>query len=320
MERLDYAQFVRARSDFDAVVARYGDGLSSCSLSPWQLSAHDSMADADPADGRRHLIYASEHAWLAMVEFSTPHVYVPFESTWMFACPLVGEPRAALELLAAVVREERGELRALLLGGLPLGGDLHRLLASGASKSGYTEQEGVESCIIDLGQGGLGSWLARRTRNFRRSAVRATFPAGVEVVDGQALLPDEAFARILSIQARSRKARDDEDIFSIPMYHDFYLQLLRDVHASGELRLSFAVRGGEDLAYHFGFTRGPHYRGYQMSFVEEARPLGLGTALQMHHLRRAEEEGVTRYDLGMLAPYKERWCDRIDRSVIAMLQ
>lgn len=321
MERLDYAQFVAMRHEFDAMAAGSERAMSSCTLSPWQLSAHGSMGvEPGVADTRRHLIYRSDRAWLALVEFSTPHVYVPFESAWMFACPLVGEPLAALQLLAAVVGEHAKELRAILLGGLPKGGELHAMLSGATSGGGYAEQEGTESCIIDLGAGGLDGWLARRTRNFRRSVSRASLPTSVEVVDGQGVSPEESFERILRVQERSYKARDGDDIFTIPMYRDFYSSLLRDLHASGELRLSFAVRNGEDLAYHFGFTRGVHYRGFQMSFVEEARPLGLGTALQMLHLHRAEEEGVTRYDLGMLAPYKERWCDRIDRTVLAILQ
>ena len=325
MERLDYGQFVLARDEFDAMAALSRAPMSSCSFSPWQLSAHDAMGDASESgpgqgDRRQHLIYRSERAWLALVEFSTPQVYVPFESAWMFACPLVGEPVAALELLAEVAAKHRHELRAMLLGGLPRGGPLHTLLSSAVSQGGYGEQEGTESCIIDLSAGGVDGWLGRRTKNFRRSALRATLPADVEIVDGQGVEPEEAFARIQRIQGRSYKARDGEDLFATPMYRDFYRALLADVHASGELRLSFAVRDGQDLAYHFGFTRGIHYRGYQMSFVEEARPLGLGTALQMLHLRRAEEEGATRYDLGMLAPYKERWCDRVERTVIAILQ
>ncbi len=321
MERLDYAQFVAARHEFDAMAALSGDAMSSCTLSPWQLSAHGSMGvEPDAPDTRRHLIYRSDRAWLALVEFSAPHVYVPFESAWMFACPLVGEPTAALQLLATVVRDHAHELRAILLGGLPKGGQLHRMLAGAASRGGYAEQEGTESCIIDLGRGGIGGWLARRSRNFRRSASRATLSDGVEVIDGLALPPEEAFERILRVQERSYKALDGEDIFTMPMYLEFYRRLLHDVHASGELRLTFAMRKGEDLAYHFGFTRGAHYRGYQMSYVEDARSLGLGTALQMLHLERAEKEGVTRYDLGMLAPYKERWCDRIDHTVMAILQ
>ncbi|WP_419190838.1 hypothetical protein [Saltatorellus ferox] len=56
-----------------------------------------------------------------------------------------------------------------------------------------------------------------------------------------------------------------------------------------------------------------------MSFAEEARSLGLGTALQKRHLEHAETDGVTRNDVGMLASYKERGVDRIERAVIVVL-
>ncbi len=39
----------------------------------------------------------------------------------------------------------------------------------------------------------------------------------------------------------------------------------------------------------------------------------------MGHLRQTAAGGRWRYDLGMLAPYKLRWCDRVERSVIAVI-
>lgn len=322
MERLDYSQFVEARRDFDAAVVRSGGLAGSCWLSPWQISAHDSMNRLEKRP-RKHLIYRDGGAWLAMNEYDIPGAYVPFESAWMFACPLVGEPAAATQLLLRVVERHRLELGALLLGGVPDGGELHRRLREFRGRDGFRyrgEEPGAESCIIDLGEGGLDGWLGRRSPNFRRTARRAHLPSGAEVVDGLDLAVEDAFTRIVAIQARSYKARQDGDIFELPAYRDFYRRLLADVHASGELRLTFVSVDGVDLAYHFGFTRGAHYRGYQMSYAEEARALGLGTALQMMHLHRAEAEGATRYDMGMLAPYKERWCDRIERGAVVILQ
>ncbi|QDV05101.1 hypothetical protein Poly30_05960 [Planctomycetes bacterium Poly30] len=322
MERLEYSQFVEARREFDAAVLGSGDLAGSCWLSPWQIAAHDSM-NRGGDEPRRHLIYRSEEAWLALIEYEIPGAYLPFESTWMFACPLVGEPAAAADLLLRVIERHRRELRAILVGGVPVGSELHRRLRGLQGADGFgarAEQEGTESCIIDLSEGGIEGWLARRSKNFQRSARRARLPAGADVADGLTLAPDDTYARILDIQQRSHKAAKGEDIFSTPVYRDFYRRLLGDLHASGELRLTFVSQGGVDLAYHFGFTRAHHYRGYQMSFAEEARSLGLGTALQMLHLERAEAEGATRYDMGMLAPYKERWVDRVERSVLVVLQ
>ena len=218
MERLDYDQFVAARHEFDDVVALSGGMAGSCWWSPWQIAAHDSMgrnrsrgvSPGEATQDRKHLIYRTDRAWLALVEFEVPGVYVPFEQTWMFGCPLVGEPRAAMGLLAAVTQAHQGELRGIMLGGVPKGGELQQLLGRVVGED--NEQEGTESCLIDL-SGGVDPWLARRSRNFRRTAQRATLPPDISVVDALVRSPD--FGAFL-------KERDDALAFHLMLDLECY--------------------------------------------------------------------------------------------------
>ncbi|MEM6916275.1 MAG: GNAT family N-acetyltransferase, partial [Verrucomicrobiota bacterium] len=68
-------------------------------------------------------------------------------------------------------------------------------------------------------------------------------------------------------------------------------------------------------AYIFGGIRGETYRGFQMGFDEAERKAGLGVLLQHENLKARAEEGITTYDLGMYAEYKERWADRREEFV-----
>ena len=52
-----------------------------------------------------------------------------------------------------------------------------------------------------------------------------------------------------------------------------------------------------------------------MSYVDSAKDRGIGNALQIENITRVAAEGVTRYDLGMHSPYKERWADTRDAYI-----
>lgn len=76
-----------------------------------------------------------------------------------------------------------------------------------------------------------------------------------------------------------------------------------------------ARREGVDLAHIFGGVAGGTYRGLQMSYRDSVRDLALGNRLQIENLRRCADEGIVTYDLGMHAPYKERWTDRWEKRI-----
>jgi CelD/BcsL family acetyltransferase involved in cellulose biosynthesis len=193
---------------------------------------------------------------------------------------------------------------------------MHTALRSLESRSRVCrDYPGTDVMMIDLGDG-LEAWLGRRSRKFRRTLRESLEEVpGLEILDLSGENPAVLFERLLAIQRRTYKWRQGTDIFQIPGYAAFYRQLLADLQAAGGLRVLVARRDGVDLAHIFGGVRGSVYRGLQMSYAEEARDLALGNRLQFENLGRCADEGIVTYDLGMHAPYKERWADRAESRV-----
>lgn len=308
MTRLTLAEF-RARSgEYDEAVARTPGVSPFCSRSLWQLAAHDHLHRTPPDS--RHLIVEASGSWLAFVEREQAGVFYPFESAWMFGCPLIGAIDEAIDLLSRSAKEWITGPAGFCISGVPVGGELHTklsLIKPGARH--YQEFPTTDCMIIDLG-GGIDAWLDRRSKKFRRTLRHATEGTDVEIVTFGEETPDELFQRIIGVQKQTYKWSEGTDIFQFPDYAAFYRSLLAELHRRCELRLLFARSGGKDIAYIFGGIIGHTYRGLQMSYVEEFQSRGLGNRLQWETLRRCADEGITRYDLGMHAPYKERWADR----------
>ncbi|HRQ88848.1 MAG TPA: GNAT family N-acetyltransferase [Bacteroidia bacterium] len=315
MERLTLAQFRERSEDCErAVVAASSDGTVFCDGPLWQLAAHDHL-HRTPVEAR-HLIAERDGAWLlfAEQEQESPGILFPLEAAWMFGCPLVGEPEPAVDLLIEAGRQEPGLV--VFIGGVEHQGGLHRQLHRVRSRpGGIREFPGTDVMLIDLADG-VDAWLERRSKKFRRTLRTACEDDGaIGLADVSSEPPERLFDRILAVQRRTYKWREGTDIFLLPEYRAFYRDLLSGLHRTGHLRVIFATRDGEDLAYIFGGILGRSYRGLQMSYIDECRDLGLGNRLQLENLRRCAEEGIATYDLGMHAPYKERWADRIERRV-----
>jgi CelD/BcsL family acetyltransferase involved in cellulose biosynthesis len=205
---------------------------------------------------------------------------------------------------------------AFFIGGLTVDGAVHRALQALRPVSRcWREYPGMDLMQIDLGEG-FEAWEGRRSKKLRRS-IRGleTAVAGLEIIDLSKEAPDEIFARILAIQRASYKWQEGTDIFQMSGYAAFYRALLGGLHATGNLRVLIARRDGIDLAHIFGGVAGTTYRGLQMSYIEEARDLGLGNRLQLENLRRCADGGIVTYDLGMHSPYKERWADRCEKRI-----
>ncbi len=318
MNRLDLSEFRERAGAFDAAVEATPGVCGFCSGSLWQLAAHDHLHGTAPE--RRHLLLERDGTWLAFAEQEPSGVLLPLEAAWMFGCPLAGDPGAALALLLDAARAERdtsGRPFVVFLGGMVRGGAMHlaALQTLSGRGRGLRQHECTDAMRIDLDEG-VEAWLARRSRKFRRSLGEpATAPPGVSFEDASRGEPDELFERILAVQRRSYKWREGADIFQLPEYREFYRALLRGLRNGGGLRLLFARRDGEDLAHIFGGVAGRRYRGLQMSYIEAARDFGLGNRLQLENLRLCAAEGIVDYDLGMPAPYKERWADRREERV-----
>lgn len=315
MNRLDLAE-LRARAEDQSTAAAATPGVCPfCSGAKWQLAAQDHI-HADGESGKR-LLAERDGAWLALAERTETGILLPLEAAWIFGSPLVGPVDAALGLLVDAVATERsrpGAAMAVLLGGLVRNGSMHRagLAALGGRGRGLREIECTGSMLIELGDG-VDAWLERRSRKFRRGLPDDGGPPdGIVLEDASGGEPEALFHRLVAVQHRTYKWSEGTDIFQIPAYAAFYRQLLADLRACGALRLLFATRDGIDLAHSFGAVVADRYRGLQMSYAEEARELSLGNWLQVENLRRRAAEGVAVYDLGMPAPYKERWADRLE--------
>ncbi len=311
MQRLTLEEF-RKRAVEVAVAAVGTPGVSAlCSGPLWQLAAHDFL---HPADERRgHFIVEEDGNWLIFVVRERDGVCFPFESAWMFSCPVLGDPDRLAGMILALPQLLAGPV-GLCLGGMRCDGPLHealRRLRPFARR--YSEFSVTECMIIDLDEG-VERWVGRRSPKFRRTLRAAEKEGGIEIVAAGDETAEALFARVLAIQQQTYKWREGTDIFQSPEYAGFYRSLLGGLRDQGQLRLLFARRGDEDLAYIFGGVAGETYRGLQMSYREDLRSLGLGNRLQWENLRRCEAEGITRYDLGMHSPYKERWADRREEN------
>ena len=331
MKRLRYSEFLARRGEYDDAVARTPDVAAFCSASAWILAARACLrpGEAEESGGAPRLREAGPDAESGVFVATEPETgswlvfrrsdegyWQPFEGSWLFACPLAGpDPAATVAFL-----EKTGRALAMtgpaafLVGGVPAGGSLHRALSdAGRRARRHVEFPATDCMTIDLSDG-VGGWLARRSRKFRRSLAAAEnrrAAAGIEIAPAPPdQTPDDLFARLMAVQGRTEKWKAGTDIFHHADCRDFYRELLGDLRESGALRLLFARRGGEDIAHIFGGVFPGTYRGLQMSYAAEWSGVGVGNALQLENLRRSAAEGVTLYDLGMPSDYKERWADR----------
>ena len=62
------------------------------------------------------------------------------------------------------------------------------------------------------------------------------------------------------------------------------------------------------------------YRGLQLSYNDDFRPLSLGNCVQMEMIENLCDEHVDSYDLGTDMPYKARWGEQtFETSIIAIM-
>ena len=311
MNRFTWDEFLERASDFDETVARTPEIATFCSSLLWQRTAMEHFFV--PGDGDDLFIVEEEGIWIVFAERENRRIYYPLEACWMFGCPLVGDPAGAFDLLRRAKDQYLIGPAGFCFGGIRIGGALQEQIRHRRdSFLQYEEFPGTDCMEIDL-RDGFEGWWERRSRRFRKNMDRLSLPGGASIEDRGSEDPDTVMKLILDIQQRIYKSGEGNDIFAEPSYRAFYESLLRELHGRGALRLLVLQRDGEAFAYIFGGVAGEIYRGFQMSYVEEAREWGAGNLLQLANLRARAEEGVQRYDLGMHSSYKERWADRWDR-------
>ncbi len=314
---------------WDALVAagssdEAGSGIDRwCSTLTWSRSVQRAFAPTSSLLAARG--EKSEAALFARHDLGRDqHALVPLDVVWAFGAPVLGVSSevAAHRLLRLV---ETDGARAVFFGGLPEGGSAWTSLVTVFAKSHrlHLGEERVR-CQASL-EGGLDGFLSRRPREFRRNLrqlVRRVTAASVRVdvldhVDAQLVLE-----RLLRIEASSWKGFEGSGMTS-PEMSTLYDFVSRELATAGALRVAVAVDAeGNDLAFVLGGVIGDTYRGLQLSFVESARPLGLGNFLQWYEIQRlcAFEPTATTYDLGMDMAYKRSWSERFHatRTLIAI--
>lgn len=289
-----------------------------CSSPTWQLAAHDRLHRLSD-DGSPHFIVEHEGNWLVFVQHDRQRIFFPFELGWMFGCPLIGDPDGAVDLLLEAARRWLTPPVGFCIGGVRSEGRLHRRLRESQDQfQHYREFPGVDCMILDL-TNGCEAWLQRRSRKFRKSLRQNTGLDGVTLELADHAPPNEIYRRIVAIERQTVRWSEGDTVYQADNYADFYRQLIDTLHASGGLRVSFASEQGNDLAYILGGVEGDGFRGLQMSFVESARSRGIGNALQLEMIRRCADDGITHYDLGMHAPYKERWADEVEPYIFVFV-
>lgn len=317
MNRIGPEQFLQRREEFDLRVADTPEVATFCSQSSWQRAAIDHLSSG--FDVGERFIIEEEGAWLLFAERRGTGVLYPWESSWMFGCPLVGDPSHSVDLLWRFAGQVFPRKVGFCIGGVRRNGCLqHELEARRPGCRDGQEFPGTDCMIIDLSDG-FEAWWNRRSRKFRRSMRQRGIAEGLEIEDASGAPVPELLERILSLQKKTCKWKEGTDIFLHGEYRRFYACLMEDLQARRSLRVIFAREDGRDIAFQMGGLHGDGYRGLQMSYVEEARSLGVGNWLQLENLKRCAAEGVREYDLGMHSPYKERWADRRDEYRVLFL-
>lgn len=253
------------------------------------------------------------------------HALVPLDLVWSFGSPVLGiaDRKSARDVANFLHRDGA---RAVFVGGLiersatwqalvETFGDHHRLIVG---------EERVR-CRASL-VGGVDGYLSRRSREFRRNLRQAerriaTSGVRIEVLDDVAA--KVVMNRLANVEQESWKGQEGSGIVSHDMA-SLYGFVAGELAQSGGLRVAVAVSesDGRDLAFILGGIQGETYRGMQLSFVEDARSLGLGNYLQWHQIQRlcANEKEVCTYDLGMDMAYKRAWSETLHttRTLVAV--
>lgn len=315
--RIEADQLGGVARAWDDAVDRTPGADEFCAASPWSFAAAGSFPEAEPpvvlTDG------ASFAGLRARTTEEGTRLLLGLDPVWGFATPVVGHPLVAARLLAARLTLDDHDV-AVITGQHEDGIVLQCLVRVLGERYRLGRGPAEQRLQADL-TGGVDAWWDRRSARFRqrlRQLRRRAEDAGVTVVDCSALPPDEAIDRVLDVEVRSWKGRDGTGLASADLA-GFYRRMAWRLAGGDQLRLLFARRDGRDVGYVLGGVRGRTYRGLQLSYAEDVRPLGVGHLLQLHQLEALRGTGVDAYDMGMDMPYKRRWADRVEETFAVLV-
>ncbi len=310
MIRISLEELSEQAEAFDAAVMASGNIDQYCSSTDWILPASAGLMPK-----RESYIFEEEGCYWAFMRSSHARGFAylePLEAMWALACPVVG---ADIERLAAGIErlcsQPKDEWKLMVLAGLPAA---HPLLAAIVTRlTGRVRLALGESSVrlIASLKDGMPAYLARRSKGFRRSLRRSEAKArkaGICFENASDLPAETAFQRVIEVEKRGWKGRDEVGIASGDM-HEFYKCMLPRLAARNAQQVRFATKDGRDVAYIMGGLRGATYRGLQFSYDCEFAEYALGNLLQLEQMRFCEQQGIHHYDLGMSMDYKRRWSD-----------
>jgi CelD/BcsL family acetyltransferase involved in cellulose biosynthesis len=308
--------------DFDREVAATPAIDRFCSSSAWILAAASALMPP-----RAPFAFRSASGYFAAMRGVHPagFPYIePIELAWGLAAPLIGRDPAALAADVAAVLAARRDWQLAILSGMTADGPQRRALDR-LLPPRWERRRGTPTVrhVASL-DGGVDGFLARRSRELRKSLRKSQRAAGQAGVTFEAVRVTAAegaaalYARIQDVEAASWKARDGVGISAGPM-RSFYELMLPRLCATGQQRTVFARAGGRDVGYIFGAVFEGEYRGLQFSYDDDRAELGIGGLLQYHQIVGLCDEGVARYDLGTEMDYKRRWAEEVMETEMLVL-
>ncbi len=315
MKRLSESSFLAEIAQFDAAVDASTGIDRFCSSSDWGLPAHAALMPERTFHAAR-----TDSIWIVgaiRCLADGMRLFEPLEGAWALASGLVGlrTARDARDTIAYLEADAANWDVALVAGLLSDSEQLKWIVSALWRPFRLQVGETTPRYVVELDRG-VDAFLARRSRNFRRSLRRSTTRVrreGVVLEACHARSEESAaalFERVVAVEARSWKGIEEVGITSGAMC-EFYRALTARLSRAGRLRCWFAVRDGRDLGYVLGGVRLDTYRGLQFSYDDSMSELGLGNVMQLEQMHELEAEGVLHYDLGSEAEYKRRWADRV---------
>jgi len=299
--------------DFDREVAQTPAIDRFCSSSAWILAATAALMPP-----RAPFSFKGEAGYFAAMRGVHPagFPYVePAELAWGLASPLIGRDAVGIVDEVVPLLAGRRDWQLAIFSGLTVTGPQRRALD--ATLPARWERRRGQPTIRHVAslEGGIDGFLARRSRDLRKSlrkSLRAASDAGVtfESVRASEAEANALYERVQAVEARSWKSREGVGISSGPM-RAFYGTMLPRLCALGQQRTIFARLRDEDVGYILGAVMVGEYRGLQFSYDAGLAGLGVGGLLQYHQIIELCAEGIARYDLGTEMDYKRRWAEDI---------
>jgi len=308
--------------DFDREVALTPAIDRFCSSTAWILAAAGALMPP-----RAAFSFRGQHGYFAAMRGVHPagFPYVePVELAWGLAAPLIGRDPVALVEEVVPVLANRRDWQLAIMSGLTVNGPQRRALD--ATLPARWERRRGQPTVRHVAslEAGMDGFLARRTRDFRKSVRKAERGA---VVDGMtfetvrtatAAEANNLYERIQAIELRSWKSRDNVGISQGPM-RAFYAAMLPRLAELGQQRTIFARLADRDVGYILGAVMAGEYRGLQFSYDDALARHNIGSLLQLRQIAELCDAGVARYDLGTEMEYKRRWAEDIMETEMLVL-